>query len=102
VAVFLDLDEVEGTWKIWAHPQLGGRASEEGGELAAVEKIVTCGGGAEVAEDEVLGHAVVRLSHEELAVKEKRFTREGSMRWPVRTPHEGKGRYQGRGTRRLP
>jgi hypothetical protein len=33
---------------------------------------MACGGGAEVAEDEVLGHAVVKWSPEALLVKEKR------------------------------
>jgi hypothetical protein len=51
-----------------AFPVGTGRASEEGGELASVEEIVACGGVAEVAEDEVLGPAVVKLSHEELLV----------------------------------
>ena len=37
---------------------------------------MACGGGAEIAEDEVLGHAVVKLSHEELLVKEKRVHQE--------------------------
>jgi hypothetical protein len=72
VAVFLDLDEVEGDLADLGFPQLGGRASEEGGELAVVGEIVTCGGGAEIAEDEVLGRAVVKLSQEALLVKEKR------------------------------
>ena len=37
--------------------QLLGRASKESSELAAVEEVMACGGGAEIAEDEVLGHA---------------------------------------------
>jgi hypothetical protein len=38
------------------------RAQRLGGELAAVEEAIACGGGAEIAENEVLGHAVVKLS----------------------------------------
>ena len=57
-------------------PQLGGRASEEGGERAAVEEGIACGGGAEIAEDEVLGPAVVKLSQVWLQGKRKKgFTR---------------------------
>ena len=52
-------------------PEFGRRASEEGGELAAVEEIMACGGGTEIAEDEVLGHAVVKLSQEWLLVREE-------------------------------
>jgi hypothetical protein len=33
---------------------------------------MACGGGAEIAEDEVLSHAVVKLSHEKLLVKEQK------------------------------
>jgi hypothetical protein len=64
----LYLDGVKKVLADLSFPQFGGRASEEVGELAAVEEVVACGGGAEVAEDEVLGHAVVKLSHEELLV----------------------------------
>jgi hypothetical protein len=39
---------------------------------AAIEEVIACGGGAEIAEDEVLSHAVVKLSHEKLLVKEKK------------------------------
>jgi hypothetical protein len=68
----LDLDGVTKVLADLGFPQLGGRASEEGGELAAVEEIMAGGGRAEIAEDEILGPAVMTLSHEKLLVKEKK------------------------------
>jgi hypothetical protein len=65
VEVLPDLNAGEGDLADLGSPQLGGRASKEGGELAVVEEIVTCGGGADIAEDEI-------KAHEELAVKEKK------------------------------
>jgi uncharacterized glyoxalase superfamily protein PhnB len=54
---------------------LGGQvrrgAPKEGGELATVEQVITSGARAEVAEHEILSHAVMKLSHEDLLVKEK-------------------------------
>ena len=46
-------------------------------KLAEGEEVIACGGRAEIAEDEVLGHEVVKLSHGLLLVKEKKkdFTR---------------------------
>jgi hypothetical protein len=52
------------------------RASKEGSERAVVEEVMGCGGGAEIVEDEVLSHAVAKLSPEALLVKEKRVHQE--------------------------
>jgi len=41
-------------------------------KTSAGKGVIASRGGAEVAEDEIFGHAVVQLSHENLLVKEKR------------------------------
>ena len=51
---------------------------------------MACGGGAEIAEDEVLGHAVVKLSHEKLLVKEQRAHQE--VEYAAAGPDAGRGR----------
>jgi hypothetical protein len=91
VGRFLDLDAVQEELSDLHFPQLGGRASKGGGELASVEEIIACGGGADVAEDEILGHAVVKLSPEKLLVKEKRLHQQ--------VEHMAAGQDGGRGQR---
>jgi hypothetical protein len=49
VEILLYLNGVKKVLADLGFPQFGGRASEEGGELAAVEEIMAGGGGAEVA-----------------------------------------------------
>jgi hypothetical protein len=72
VRILLYLDGVKKVLADRGFPQFGGRASEEGGELAAVGEVMACGGGAEVAGGEVLGHAVVKWSQGLLLVKEEK------------------------------
>ena len=57
-------------------PRFNRRASKEAGKLSAVGEPIARSVGAGIAEDEVLGHAVVKLSPEELLVKEKRVHQE--------------------------
>ena len=70
--LLLDLDAEEEELADLGFPNFDGRTSKESGELATGEEVVACGAGAEIAKDEVLGHAVVKLSPEKLLVKEKR------------------------------
>jgi hypothetical protein len=70
VLLLLDLDAEE-ELADFGFLKFDGRASKESGELAAAAEVVACGGGADIAEHEVLGHAAVKLSPEELLVKEK-------------------------------
>jgi hypothetical protein len=89
----LFLDAVQEELSELGFPEFRRRACEEGGELAAVEEARACGGGAEIAEAEVLGHAVVKLSRDCSRRKRKRgFTRKGRIRRLLRTPEEGEGR----------
>jgi hypothetical protein len=103
VGRFLDFDAVQEELSDLRFPEFGRRASKEGGELAAVEEVIACGGGAEIAEEEVLGHAVVKLSYGLLLVKEKkRVHQEVKHMRRLRKPAAGEDRNHGRGTRLLP
>ncbi len=73
--------------------QVCGRASEDGGELSTVEKVIVSGGRTEVAEHENFGDAVVQLSHEDLLVKEKGFARKWSTQRRRRASDAPKRNY---------
>jgi hypothetical protein len=57
--------------RVWAACNIAiAGAQRRSGNQTAVEEVMACGGAAEIAEDEILGHAVVKLSHEWLLLKE--------------------------------
>jgi hypothetical protein len=59
---FLDLEAVQEEGADVLLVEVGGGASVESGEFAAVKEVVASGGRAEVAQDEILGPAVAPLS----------------------------------------